>query len=167
MPYLYLVFLIALADQGLKFVVQQNMYAMQTIDLLPGIVSLTYARNTGAAFSMFQSQTLLLVIVTLGVFVLIWLNRRHTNQYPRIFQIGLAVALGGALGNLIDRIRQGYVVDFVDFHFWPVFNLADAGILCGVCLLVLGMVQYDLKHKKTSSGTPPEEQEAVSKEEQL
>jgi len=140
MPYLYVTIMIALLDQVLKWLVQTKMYPWQSIELWKGIVSLTYARNPGAAFNILQSQPALLAVIAAGIFVLVWLNRREVSDYPWTFQIGIAIALGGALGNFVDRVRLGYVVDFIDFHFWPVFNLADTAIVGGVGLIILGFL---------------------------
>ncbi len=140
MPYLYITIIIAFLDQLVKWVVQAGMTPYQSIDLWNGLVSITYARNTGAAFNILQSHPVLLAIIATIVFVLVWLNRRLLLDYPRIFQAGVAVALGGALGNFIDRVRQGYIVDYVDFHIWPIFNLADVAIVCGVGLIILGLL---------------------------
>lgn len=157
MPYLYITIIIAFLDQVVKWVVQSQMTPYQSIDLWNGLVSITYARNPGAAFSILQSYPLLLAIITVVVFVLVWLNRRLLLDYPRIFQAGVAVALGGALGNFIDRVRQGYIVDYLDFHIWPVFNLADTAIVCGVGLIILGLL-FQNSAGKLKSAHPEQNQ---------
>jgi signal peptidase II len=143
MPYMYITIIIALADQWVKWMVQTRMTPYQSIDLWRGLVSITYAQNPGAAFSILQSYPVLLVIIAAIVFVMVWLNRRLLLDYPRIFQAGVAVALGGALGNFIDRIRLGYVVDYLDIHIWPVFNMADTAIVGGVGLIILGLLLHN------------------------
>ena len=102
--------------------------------------SLTYAENTGVAFGMFQdSNKFFLVFSVLLVGVLLYLRRRIA-AHGRVAELGLALVLGGALGNLYDRISYGYVVDFFDFSFFPaVFNVADSAITVGAVLLALGM----------------------------
>lgn len=141
MPYLYITIIIALLDQLVKWVVQTRMTPYQGINLWNGFVSILYAKNPGAAFSILQSYPVLLAIIAAAVFVLVWLNRRLLLEYPRIFQVGVAVALGGALGNFIDRVRLGYVVDFLAVYIWPVFNVADTAIVCGVGLIILGLIR--------------------------
>lgn len=156
MPYLYIIVIIALLDQLVKWVVQTRMVPYQSIDLLwNGFVSLTYARNPGAAFSILQSYPILLTIIAAVVFLLVWLNRRLLLDYPRIFQVGVAVALGGALGNFIDRIRLGYVVDFLAVYIWPVFNVADTAIVCGVGLIILGLMRRSLAGKSKLAKPDP------------
>ena len=154
MPFFYLTCLVAALDQWLKMIVQTRLTPFQDLRLLNGLLSITYVKNPGAAFSLFQSQTLLLILISMGVFIVVWFNRRQLATSPRILQIGLAIALGGALGNFIDRIRLGYVVDFVDLHFWPVFNVADAGIFVGVGLTILGLLRYKtMEHTKSEQNS--------------
>jgi len=101
---------------------------------------LTYAENTGVAFGMFRdSNMLFLVFSAVLVGVLLFL-RRSIQAHGRLAAIGLALVLGGALGNLYDRIAYGFVVDFFDFSFFPaVFNVADSAITVGAVFLALGM----------------------------
>ncbi|MGD9153893.1 MAG: signal peptidase II [Bacillota bacterium] len=157
MPYWYLIMLVCLADQAVKLYIQVNLAPYQSINLLPDWFSITHVMNYGAAFGIMQSQTVILTAVALGTFVFIWWKRRKIRHYSVWFQIGIAVALGGALGNCIDRLRQGYVVDFIDVHFWPIFNIADIAIIGGVGAIVIGMLyqkrqrrqkcEFDLERK--------------------
>jgi signal peptidase II len=151
MPYLYITMIIALLDQVVKWVVQTRMTPYQSINLWNGVVSIIYAKNPGAAFSIMQSYPVLLAIIAAAVFVLVWLNRRLLSEYPRIFQVGVAVALGGALGNFIDRVRLGYVVDFLAVYIWPVFNVADTAIVCGVGLIILGLMRRNSAEKSKTA----------------
>ena len=139
MPYFYLTLLLIFLDQASKWLVQTKMFPMQSIVLIKGLFSITYATNVGAAFGILQSQTLLLIAISLGVMIVVWVNRRKINTYPRVMQAGLAVALSGAVGNLIDRIRLGFVVDFLNFLIWPIFNVADMAIVIGVGLILWGI----------------------------
>ena len=147
MPYFYLTVLVIILDQLTKLLVQTKMFPMQSSHLINGWFSLTYATNYGAAFGILQSQTLLLVGITIGVIIMVWVKRRQMSSYPKVMQIGLAVALGGAIGNLVDRVRLGYVVDFFNFYVWPIFNIADMAIVIGVCLIISGMFWKDLRRK--------------------
>jgi signal peptidase II len=147
MPYFYLTVLVIIIDQMAKLMVQTKMFPMQSIHLMNGWFSLTYAINYGAAFGILQSQTLLLVGITIAVVIMVWLKRRQMSSYPKVMQIGLAVALGGAIGNLIDRVRLGFVVDFFNFFIWPIFNIADMAIVIGVCCIIIGMFGKDLRQK--------------------
>lgn len=148
MPYFYLTLVICALDQAIKLWVQAAMTPFQSINLLQGWVSITYVSNYGAAFGILHSKTLILLGVAVGAFVYVWRFRHEMQKYPKPFQIGIAIALGGALGNFVDRLRQGFVIDYLDVHFWPVFNLADIAILGGVGLVALSLMIQEMKHKK-------------------
>lgn len=139
MPYLYVTVLLCLLDQAVKWLVQRAMAPFESIEWLSNIVSITYVRNYGAAFGILQSQTFLLTAVAGSVVWLIWHNRRRLQNYSKLSRLGLAIALGGVVGNGIDRLRLGYVVDYIDLHIWPVFNIADINIVLGVFLLGVGI----------------------------
>jgi len=102
----------------------------------------TYVENRGAAFGLLQDQTAFFVLVGLIVIGVIAASYRYLPRSGFLLHLALGLQLGGAIGNLIDRVRQGYVVDFVDFgyhaNWWPVFNVADSAIVIGVALLALG-----------------------------
>ncbi|MGE5582343.1 MAG: signal peptidase II [Bacillota bacterium] len=152
MPFLYVTIFIVALDQISKLIIQARMAPLQSFPLIGGWFSLTYVANYGAAFGIMQSQTLLLIGITVGVVALVWFSRRQVWHYPRLLQVGLAVALGGAVGNLCDRVRLGYVVDFFDFHIWPVFNIADIAIITGVGLIILVMLRKDVKPQPRPTG---------------
>ncbi len=111
------------------------------IPVLPGFFSLSRVHNTGVAFGMAQGNNLLTGILALGIFGLAVWVAREWDWERRFVQVVAGMVAGGAVGNLIDRVRVGYVIDFLDFHFgrwaWPAFNVADAAISVGVSLLVL------------------------------
>ncbi|MBV9848417.1 MAG: signal peptidase II [Armatimonadetes bacterium] len=111
-------------------------------EVIPGFFSLTYAQNTGGAFSILQSSTLLLALASAAAALAIVIyTLRHRGPLPGLLAVALGGALGGALGNLMDRVRLHYVVDFLDLHVgahqWPIFNVADSAICLGVALLAL------------------------------
>ena len=145
MPYILLTVAVIILDQGIKWLIQTRMQLFESYPIWDGMVSLTYAGNNGAAFNILQGRSKLLALIAFVVFLVIWFKRRDIARYPRFFKVGLALALGGAVGNFIDRVRLGFVVDYVDFHIWPVFNLADAAILCGAALIILGFLRNDVK----------------------
>lgn len=110
----------------------------ETADLLvlPGIVAFHGTRNTGMAFGLLAGQSTLLIVLTLLTLLALFLFlRRHA--LPRTAQYGVGLMLGGALGNLFDRVFLGYVIDFIDLLFvrFSVFNIADIGVTCGAVLL--------------------------------
>lgn len=99
-----------------------------------GFFRLTYARNTGTAFGLFQDQAMILTIVSfVAVAAIIWFYRNAMTS--PLLRAALGLQLGGAFGNLIDRLRLGYVVDFVDVGPWPIFNVADSSIVIGIAVL--------------------------------
>ena len=127
--------LIAAVDQGIKGLVLATMQGKSHL-IIPGIFSLSYRENTGAAFSMFNEMHIA-VLLGLNLLVLvffIYLIRPYLQARPG--QFAAVLVLGGALGNLVDRVVRRHVIDYLDFHVWPVFNLADAFIVAGVALLV-------------------------------
>jgi len=129
---------ILLLDQVTKALVVQYLPAQVSWNPFPflgRLVTLTHVRNTGAAFGLLSGQSSLLTVIAVGVMVMILLLFRQLPHQRRLIQLSLGLQLGGAAGNLIDRLRVGYVIDFIDFHFWPVFNVADSAIVIGVIIL--------------------------------
>ena len=100
---------------------------------------LTYVENTGAAFGMMKNGNFLLIFVMLAIIVYIAASWRELCSYGKGIQWGSVFILAGALGNLYDRITLGFVVDFLDFRVWPVFNVADSFITIGGCMLVMSL----------------------------
>jgi len=134
---IYIIGLVVLFfDQLSKYWVQKSMLPRDSIPLIPGVFHLTYVQNTGAAFGFLRGKTLFFIVVALLVLVfIIFLAPRLSRARP-LLRLVFGLLLGGALGNLLDRIRLGYVIDFLDFRIWPVFNIADMAIVVGVCFLV-------------------------------
>jgi signal peptidase II len=142
--WLWLSALVIIIDQLTKRVVDTTMQLYQSIELIP-YFQLTYLRNQGAAFSFlsgaggWQRWFFIGLAVIASVFICIWLKKLHRSQ--RWEAIAWALVLGGALGNLIDRILYGYVIDFLDVYVgdwhWPAFNVADSAITVGVVMLLL------------------------------
>ena len=101
-----------------------------------GVLRLTHGTNTGSAFGLFPDQTAALVVASvIAIGFLAYFYRAHALP-RRLLRFAIALQLGGALGNLIDRVRAGAVVDFIDLGWWPVFNLADSAIVVGIALLL-------------------------------
>ena len=130
-----LIGLVYLADQFTKWLVERELCYQQPIPA-EGPFQLTCSFNTGAAFGLFVDHTFLLIIASfIGVGVLLYIYRMHP-AHGLLLRISLGLQLGGAIGNLTDRIRFGQVTDFVKLGPWPVFNLADAAIVTGIVILV-------------------------------
>jgi len=98
--------------------------------VIKGVFYLTLAHNRGAAFGVFRDQVIYFILVSLIAIVVIALSL-NKNKKPLVYNIALSFILGGAIGNLIDRVSLGYVIDFLDFRVWPVFNIADSFITIG------------------------------------
>jgi signal peptidase II len=136
-------------DQGTKAAVRALLPLYDSVSVIPGFLNFTYVQNTGAAFGLLNSADLpfkpaIMTVVALTALVAISVYAMKTSSQDPLGQIGLALVMGGAVGNLIDRVTTGYVVDFVDaywgnWHFWA-FNVADAAITVGACLLILDMM---------------------------
>ncbi len=147
-PFLTLSFLIILADAGTKWLVATRIDLHESIPLIPDFLQLVHVRNTGAAFGIGANADSrivpwLLNLGAIGVFFVVVAYAFRAAVTDRVLQTGLHLILGGAIGNLIDRFRLGYVVDFVDVfvksHHWPAFNVADSAICIGIALLFLDM----------------------------
>jgi signal peptidase II len=126
--------LVVIADQTTKLMVVAWLPAREPLRVTSWL-HLTYLENRGAAFGVLQNQTLFFIAVGVVVVVGLVASYRYLPTVPPLLNLGLGLQLGGALGNLVDRVRQGYVVDFIDLSWWPVFNVADAAILVGVAIL--------------------------------
>jgi signal peptidase II len=153
-----------IADRVTKFISTTNLALNETWDppVFDRVFSLTYTTNTGAAFGLFPNQGTLFVLIAFAVIGAIILYYRHLPDGYLVARVALGLMLGGALGNLIDRLRQGYVVDFVDFNFWPlhnwpVWNLADGAIVVGVGLLAITMLMEDAKDQDDELEGPESE----------
>jgi len=143
MRWLWLSVLLVAFDQVTKLLASAHLDLHRPLALVP-FLNLTLTHNDGAAFSFlsgaggWQRWFFTAVATGVSVFLLAWMRRLAPGQ--RAVGIALALVLGGALGNLIDRLWLGYVVDFVDLHYagwhWPAFNLADSGITVGVAILI-------------------------------
>jgi len=123
-------------DQGSKLAASRFLGPDGCIPLIGRYVSLTYRTNSGAAFGLMPWASVAIELVGLAVVVALLLYGARVTAGRRVVDLALAWLLGGAAGNLLDRVRLGHVVDFLDLHFWPVFNLADIAITVGAILFV-------------------------------
>jgi len=134
-------------DQFTKLIVQKFMLEGESIEVLAPFFYLTFVRNSGAAFGLLAGQTFFLIMVTLLLLVVAVLLYNKIVKSPPLFQAGAGLILGGALGNLIDRLYSGTVTDFLDFRVWPVFNFADVGIVIGVGILIYNIMRAEPRGK--------------------
>lgn len=147
-------------DQLTKALVDRSMSLHESRSLIDGLVSLTYVRNRGAAFGLFSDaelpfQSALFSLVSLAALGAIAFYFFKLPDTSRLARAALALVMGGAVGNLIDRARLGSVIDFVDvfwgLHHWPAFNVADSAISVGVVLLILDVLRAR-RHESEKQG---------------
>ncbi len=144
LKWLALSLLAVVLDQASKWAVDSSMQLYQSISLVP-YFNLTYVRNTGAAFSFlseaggWQRWFFAGLAIVISIVIAVWLAR--LKQHETLLAVALSLVLGGAIGNLIDRLAYGYVIDFLDVYYqtwhWPAFNIADSAITLGVVLMLL------------------------------
>ena len=157
--YILIALIVVLLDRWTKYIVARRIALYAHIQVIPGFFRLTHTENTGAAFSLFADsnapwKTDMLIafslLALLVVSILLWKN----NHAHLLTGVALSLILGGAIGNLWDRVASGRVVDFLLFYIgryqWPVFNLADSAIVVGAALLVLEILFGQEKHANKS-----------------
>ena len=139
-------------DQLVKYLIVANIPLYGQAPLVPGIIKLTYVQNTGAAFSSFEGMMWLFVLIFAAFTVaIVWEYRRRSFGFTGFEWWCIAAVYGGGLGNMIDRIRLGYVVDMfrTEFMVFPVFNVADCFITCGCIAImasqIIGMARQSLR----------------------
>lgn len=149
--------LVALAaDQLTKYLVRENMAIGESWPA-QGFLRLTHSTNTGSAFGLFQDQTAILTIASVfAIGFIIYFYRSHSDR-TWITKTTVGLLLGGAVGNLIDRVIAGRVTDFIDVGPWPIFNLADSSITVGITLLIASLVLTGDKSEE-----PPASEEVES-----
>ncbi|MGB9868223.1 MAG: signal peptidase II [Bacillota bacterium] len=131
---------VVLLDRLTKVAVVSRMRLGESLEVVPSLFYITRAFNTGAAFGIMAGRTGLFAVVALVVILLVFRISAGMDRSDRLMNAALGLVLGGAAGNLYDRLRFGGVVDFIDIKVWPaVFNIADAAIVCGVVLFALGV----------------------------
>jgi signal peptidase II len=136
MPLFLIAAVVLFVDLLSKYIIQANVELYQSIPVIENVFHITYILNPGAAFGMLANKTAFFIIVTAAVIISMLVFYKQIKQEGLLFQIALGMVAGGALGNLIDRVRYGKVVDFLDFRIWPIFNMADVAIVTGVGLLI-------------------------------
>ena len=148
---LALALVVFVVDQGIKSVVEGSMRVGESITLVSDFLSLTYIKNDGGAFGILGgSQMILLVGSTVAVAVVLWMLLSGRPSVPTT--LGCGLILGGAAGNLLDRLSSGEVTDYIHFSFWYIFNAADAAIVVGVGLLLLSALRSDRAGQRPAAG---------------
>jgi signal peptidase II len=157
---LLIVAVIVVADQCTKWVVTRALgpgQANHRHEVLGSLLAFDYVENTGAAFGVLQGQTGILTAVALFVLVGLIISYRRVPNPSLFLSVGLGLVLGGAVGNLIDRFRLGYVVDFVAVGIWPKFNAADSAITIGVLLLAVQFWRGEAMRDEPAPDAPMQE----------
>ena len=149
--YYLVALLVFVLDHFTKWVVRARLEHGDTIELIPNYLRFSYVKNSGVAFGLFSEiqsawkpYLLAAMAVVAVVIILIYSSRMPLDRI--MLQLGLAITMGGIIGNFVDRIFNGYVVDFIEFHIkesfhWPTFNLADSAITIGIALLLIDTIK--------------------------
>ncbi len=145
---LFILFTVLMFDQSSKYFISNSFHQGQSLPVITNIFHITYVQNPGAAFGMLAYRTNFFIVVTVLVIAIILIVYRQVPVERKLLRAGLGLQLAGAMGNFIDRLRLGYVVDFFDFRVWPVFNIADMAIVVGVCLLAVEILRTSEKGKE-------------------
>ncbi|MDD2271938.1 MAG: signal peptidase II [Desulfuromonadaceae bacterium] len=142
-------------DQGTKIAIDRSMQLFDSVQIIENFFNITYVRNRGAAFSFLSDASWRLpffIIISIIAAVVILVAFRKLRNDQRLAHISLAMIFSGAVGNLIDRVRLGEVIDFLDVHWyrhhWPAFNVADSLICVGVILLAIDMMLEEKRLKR-------------------
>ena len=143
---------IVVADQFTKYLTVANIALYEDVPFIPGLLQLTYVQNTGAAFSSFEGQQWLFALI-FAVFtgLIVWEYRKNSMGFTGFERWCIAAIYGGGLGNMIDRIRMGYVVDMIETTFveFPVFNVADCFITCGCIAMMVSLFLFNKEFWKS------------------
>jgi len=157
--YYWIALAVLVLDQITKKIVENGMEVGDKISVIGTFFMFHYIRNDGAAFSMLRNQRVLFIVITMCVVIgIIWYIQRNRTTGRRLFLAALGLILGGAVGNMIDRILYGEVVDFFQFTFgnyiFPIFNIADIGITVGVAMILLDTL-LDMKNQGAADSAAP------------
>src|SRR6516225_5020981 len=150
--------LVVAADQTAKHAVATHFLPDESRIVIPHALWLTYVQNHRGAFGLFGAHPLILAAVALAVVVVFYLWYRQGGATLST-HIAFGLILGGAIGNIIDRVRFGYVIDFFDLRWWPVFNVADSCITIGVVLLLVRIVWHERRHAVVA---PPAQESVIA-----
>jgi signal peptidase II len=150
--------LVILVDQVTKALVIRSLPigSQWPSEPVAGLFSFTHVSNTGVAFGLFQGNSSFFVLLAVVVVCALWLYLRRLPHHADSVRLAVGLQIGGALGNVIDRIRIGHVTDFLDFQVWPVFNLADTSIFLGVVLLGWEMWREERETARAEPVAPTE-----------
>lgn len=132
--------IVLVLDQFIKFIVNKFMELNKSIEIIPNFFRLYYVKNKGAAFSILENNTILIIVVSVIFIVILDYYIRHEKDFTKLSILSLGIIMGGIFGNLIDRIIYHSVIDYLSFLDFPIFNLADICICVGVGLLIINEI---------------------------
>jgi len=138
-----LISIIVFMDQIIKYYIINNFNYGQSLAIIKGVFHLTYVKNTGAAFGILKNANNFFIIVSIIIILFLLFYRYYYFKSNIYINISIGLIIGGAVGNLIDRILLNHVVDYLDFRIWPVFNLADSAIVVGAGFLIIYIIVTD------------------------
>lgn len=147
MPILILALAVIIVDQLTKDYVQRNMDLGTSLPVFQDFFHITYILNPGAAFGILEYKTGLLVSVAIIIIPGLIYLYRHIPRDLKLLRMSFGFLAGGTIGNVIDRVKTGYVIDFLDFRIWPIFNIADIAIVCGVAFMIWTLLQTNKEVK--------------------
>ena len=146
---LIVIFAVILLDRLTKIYFSSLLSNGESLPVFPNVLHMTLVHNTGIAFGLFKDYGIVFIVIPIFAIILLIFNiyyyRQNNEALSRTYILAFSLILGGAIGNLIDRIRYGYVIDFLDFRIWPVFNIADSAITIGAVIIALKC--FRLSHK--------------------
>lgn len=162
MIYYIIAFVAFLVDQGTKYLIASRMELTEQIPVIGNFFLITSHRNRGAAFGILENQRWFFIVITIIVVVgIVWYLQKVMRTNNKLLPLALSLVLGGAVGNFIDRVLTGEVVDFLQFNFgsyeFPIFNVADSCIVIGVGLIILDSL-LDMKRNPVNSKTEGNEE---------
>ena len=139
----FLLTIIIFSDQLIKLYILNKFSHGQSLAIIKDVFHLTYLKNTGAAFGIFKNANVFFIVVSSLIILFLLFYRYYYFKNNIYINFSFGLIIGGAIGNLIDRIRLNYVVDYLDFRIWPVFNLADSAIVFGAGILMIYILFSD------------------------
>lgn len=147
---LYLAVIIGgiLLDQLIKWLIVANLPLGSGFALVPGLLGIHYVQNTGAAWSIFSGNTMGLAVFSVFMAALLGVWIWKTPSENRCQRLALSLMLAGAFGNMLDRFRLGYVIDFIELPHWPIFNIADMLLCIGVAWLAVLLIRQEIAERR-------------------
>ena len=146
---LIVTFTVILIDRLTKIYFSSLLSSGESLPVIPNVLNMTLVHNTGIAFGLFKDQGIVFIIIPIIAIIFLIYNiyyyRNNGEALTRPYIVASSLILAGAIGNLIDRIAFGHVIDFIDLHVWPVFNVADSAITIGATIILIKCFQLSTK----------------------